>query len=463
MARSRPGCYRSESGPVPSSRAALPRRLLGTIRLVRDLPGQAGFLHRRAALVRRDQERRLRRMVAHAFRHVPYYGETMRRLGIDPDGIRTVSDLARLPILERSQLQRDPDFFRSRARPLADLLELRSGGSSGAPLSVFHDPDALLQNTAHGEREVAVLRSLVGRRRFRMLCVASTHGTETDVRATVRAHAWIPGAAEGERTNVDIGDSPEFAARRLDATRADVVAGYGSYLDALAQVLEREPGLHRPRVVAYGGDALPEPARGRMVERLGLRVWSSYQAIESFKIGFECGHGTGLHLHADLAPLRIVDDAGAEVPVGTPGSVILSNLVNTGSVILNYRLGDVAALLPGTCPCGSTLPLLSFPLGRVEDWLALPGGRRLHSQRLRSILGPETLLWEFQVVQEAADHVRVLLVKAAEADAHVVAERVGPEIRDALGHDVRVDLVFVDAVERTAGGKVRTIVRRGDT
>ena len=142
--------------------------------------------------------------------------------------------------------------------------------------------------------------------------------------------------------------------------------------------------------------------------------------------------------------------------------MILSNLVNTGTVILNYRLGDVAALVPGICPCGSTLPLLSFPLGRVEDWLPLPGGGRLHSQHLRSILGPETLLWEFQVVQESADHVRVLLVKAAEADPTVVTGRIGPELRDALGPDVRVDLVFVDAVERTAGGKVRTILRRGD-
>jgi hypothetical protein len=65
-------------------------------------------------------------------------------------------------------------------------------------------------------------------------------------------------------------------------------------------------------------------------------------------------------------------------------------------------------------------------------------------------------------VQESADHVRVLLVKAAEADPTVVTGRIGPELRDALGPDVRVDLVFVDAVERTAGGKVRTILRRGD-
>ena len=54
-------------------------------------------------------------MVAHAYEHVPYYRETMRRLGLAPGDIAVGGDLAKLPLIEREQLQRDPEYFVSRA------------------------------------------------------------------------------------------------------------------------------------------------------------------------------------------------------------------------------------------------------------------------------------------------------------------------------------------------------------
>ena len=74
-----------------------------------------------AAAIERAQRRQLRATVAHAYEHVPYYRETMRRLGLGPADFETASDLAKLPLIEREQLQRDPEYFVSRAEPLAEL------------------------------------------------------------------------------------------------------------------------------------------------------------------------------------------------------------------------------------------------------------------------------------------------------------------------------------------------------
>lgn len=71
---------------------------------------------RRPEEVRRDQSRRVRRIIEHAFRFVPYYRETLSRLGLVPSDFRSSADLARLPILERRQIQSDPERFLSTAR-----------------------------------------------------------------------------------------------------------------------------------------------------------------------------------------------------------------------------------------------------------------------------------------------------------------------------------------------------------
>lgn len=39
------------------------------------------------------------------------------------------------------------------------------------------------------------------------------------------------------------------------------------------------------------------------------------------------------------------------------GEMMISNPVNQGTVLLNYRLGDIATLSRQRCSCGRSLPL----------------------------------------------------------------------------------------------------------
>ncbi|MGH7357713.1 MAG: hypothetical protein ACREJR_02745, partial [Candidatus Rokuibacteriota bacterium] len=147
------------------ARAALTRRLAGTAYLGWQLWGQARYPFRSPTAVRQDQSRRIQATVAHAFRHVPYYREVQGRLGLAPDEFRTEESLARLPVVERADLRRDPERFISDVARRPDLLHLHSSGSTGMPVSVFYDAAALFQNAAHAERDRAARAGVVGRRR----------------------------------------------------------------------------------------------------------------------------------------------------------------------------------------------------------------------------------------------------------------------------------------------------------
>ena len=52
------------------------------------------------------------------------------------------------------------------------------------------------------------------------------------------------------------------------------------------------------------------------------------------------------------AAFRVADAEGRTVPVGSEGEVIVSNLHNQATVLLNYRLGDRGALAAAPCLCG---------------------------------------------------------------------------------------------------------------
>jgi phenylacetate-CoA ligase len=410
------------------------------------------------AAIERAQRRQLRATVAHAHEHVPYYRETMRRLGIGPADFQTATDLARLPLIEREQLQRDPEYFVSRARPLATYSELHTSGSTGEPAALFLHVPGTFQQALGFERMEPLHARLSGRRwtrRDAVIVPPSDSSASVDDAPHVQ---WLGLHVRAVVRTFSLFDPPSEVAPRLDEFRPHLVKGYGSYIEELyTHLLSEHRSFHRPKVVIYAADPISEPVRRLLREELGIAVLSLYQAVEMGIIGWECERQCGHHLNIDLCPIRIVDSDRREVPIGESGQVVVSNLVNRGTVLLNYMLGDLARRLPEPCGCGRTLPLLSHVEGRSTDWLRSVSGRPIHPQTLRGILREVVGVRRFQLVQERPGHVRVVTVAAPEADREAIRSQVVDEAR-RLPDPLDAEVQFSETLPRTEGGKVRTFL-----
>jgi len=99
---------------------------------------------------------------------------------------------------------------------------------------------------------------------------------------------------------------------------------------------------------------------------------------------------------------------------------------------------------------------------RGADWIKLPSGEFVSANALLPLFKVEDALWQWQVVQESETRVRVLLVTGAHADREAMRQVIGDGVQRLLGDEVRVEVESVDAVEHTAGGKVRKVVSRLD-
>jgi phenylacetate-CoA ligase len=428
--------------------------------MVLETARQRRFSYASAALVRRAQERRVRATVAYAQRHVPYYRETMRRLTLAPADFRTAHDLARLPLIERDQLQHDPEYFVSEQWPPETCVRLQSGGSTGQPLTFFRDPPALFAGAAHFERLRVLIGRLAGRPlRYREAAIVPPDTSSATAVAAFRARTQLPKDMRVRRRAFSMLRPPAELVPELSEYRPDVISSYGSYLDALfAHIREQGPPFAAPRVLVYGADSMSAVMREWVQNALGVEVLSSYGAIEAPHIGFECERHRGYHLNSDLYPIRLIDGDGRGVEDEGQGEVVVSNLVNAGTLLLNYRLGDVVSAVKDPCPCGRTLPVCGYLERAQSAWLDLGEGRVVHAQALKAVLRHEQQLWRYQIVQQAPRQFLLRVTPSPECDRGTVASRLRERLQAQLPDDAGVHVEFLTDLPRGPAGKVQPVV-----
>jgi phenylacetate-CoA ligase len=383
----------------------------------------------------------------------------MERLGLRPSDFKTAQDLTRLPIIEREQLGRDPEYFVSKADGLKSYCRVTSGGTTGTPRILYHDARGLFQHKAQAERSRMVITKVLGQRfRYRDTRIGLYDSVTRQMDRFLSTRGIWPSLTSIYRQDLDIGDPIEKNVALIEEFKPDVIQSYASYLSLLyAYLMERGEPFHNPKVILYYGDAMPESVKRMFEKELKIPVFGYYGAAEAMGIGFDCEYHTGLHINTDIYPIRILNSDGRPLPEGESGDVVISNLVNRGTVLLNYRLGDISAALPVHCQCGRSLPLISYPPGRRDDVIQLPSGKIVHPLILRFIFEHEEV-WEYQVVQRTRTSFEALVVPRPKCDLERTREHIKEEFARYLGIEIAVEIFFVPSIDRSRSGKSRLII-----
>ena len=431
------------------------RRAIETVRVLAQVRRERRVPYLPEPEVRQIRDRRLRDTVAHAYQTVPYYRETMARLGLTPADFRSADDLVKLPFISKQEVGDDPERFRSTAVDQSTCLARNTTGSLGPRTSFLHDPAAMLLNLACAGRETEAITRAVGRPLLGLrVATFMRPGFTADVtRRFYRAQAFLP----VRRLTLKYEDPLEETVARLNRFRPDVITGLGNETGLLFRFfLEGRVRFPLPKAIVYGGDPFPEGVRTRLEREHGIPVFSCYGAAEIPRIGFTCEERRGLHLHTDLSHVRIVGEDGSDVRVGA-GELVVSNLTNRATVLLNYRIGDHGSFAERACSCGRTLPLLNGFIGRHNEVIVFPNGRYLFRSDLHRVFRPRNDVLEYQVVQTAEAVLAARVVPSPDADFARLEREVQEGFKPLIGDDVRVNVERVAAVERQPGGKVKFI------
>ena len=438
------------------------KRWLGSAVVLAHLRGQRRIPFLPREELERIRDARVRRIVAHAAATVPYYRQLFRDHGIDPRGVRTAADLDRLPRLERDLVRAEPHLFRSESVRSRGALALRTSGSTGTPLEVHHDPRSVLANIAFGERERQAVIALCGTGfRPRELHVGYETSNFRKILAFHEANTLMP---RPRRTQLSMLLPLDDIVATIDRERPDVLTAYGTFVDLLFRtVAARGLAMHRPKVVMYMGEALSWDRQRDLERDFGVRVMSRYCAVEAFKIGYYCEDRTGFHVHEDLSHLRVVRPDGSDAAPGERGEVMLSNLVNHATVLLNYPMADVASFKPEPCSCGRSFRLLAEVEGRAEDNLPLAGGAVLHPRAIWAALKDDLDVLQYRLVQHEIDRFELALATADEPAFVRASARAHTALAALLGRGAAIEIVRraeLGKEQRERTGKFRAVESR---
>jgi phenylacetate-CoA ligase len=126
---------------------------------------------------------------------------------------------------------------------------------------------------------------------------------------------------------------------------------------------------------------------------------------------------------------------------------------------MRYDLADVVIKADRQCSCGRAFPVVERLVGREGDSITTVSGRQFGAAILTHLLYGTGNILESQIVQDAPDHVWIDYVPAVgfSSENLLAFERL---IKVHLPSELRVEFRQVEAVERTASGKVRPVVSK---
>lgn len=256
---------------------------------------------------------------------------------------------------------------------------------------------------------------------------------------------------------------PELVAR-LNEYQPEALAAYPSVLRQLA--VEQIAGKLRISLsaIATSAEVLDEGTRAAVKRAWGISVQDTYGATEYAPIASECLHGRK-HLFENGAVIEVVDDAGARVPPGVPGTrLLLTVFERFTQPLIRYEISDIVRLNGEPCPCGRPYRTIDTIEGRQEDILYFESARggeplAVHPNLIHDAL-ESFAVTAWQVVQEDSRLV-VRLMGAREAGLDAAVESAMRHMLDSAGALVPpIVIEAVDRFQRGATGKAPLIVAR---
>ncbi|MGH1353648.1 MAG: phenylacetate--CoA ligase family protein [Thalassovita sp.] len=307
----------------------------------------------RAAALARD----LPSQVARA-KGLPGYANALAE--VDPNGITGIEDLAKLPVLRKS------DLVSAQAAD-APFGGLTTRGASGFA-HIFQSPGPIYEpgGTEHDWWRMG---------RFLHACGIG----QGDIVQNCFGYHLTPAGMIFESGARAVGAAvlpagtgqTELQARAA----ADIgVTAYAGTPDYLKVILDKAETMGLPLKItkaAVGGGALFPSLRQEYADR-GISCLQSYATADLGCIAYESDAMEGMIIDENVVVEIVTPGTGSPVAPGQVGEVVVTTL-NPDYPLVRFATGDLSAIMAGTSPCGRTNARIKGWMGRADQTTKIKG------------------------------------------------------------------------------------------
>jgi phenylacetate-CoA ligase len=388
-----------------------------------------GYYHRKRETMggrarRAYQEAWVRALVAHAWRRAPGVRRRLEAAGLRPAAVRTLGDLARLPVVKKAampDLQRaDPPF---------------GGFSASRPADVgwvFVSPGPIYEPFARRDRSPWRAETAAYAGGFRSGDVVVNTFL---YHLTPAAHLFDRGLALLGCTVVPTGPgNVEVQVRTILDLGVTGYVGTPSFLLAILKHAD-EKGLGRLplQVAQVGAEALPPSLRRAIETDHGILTRQGFGTADLGIVAYECREADGMHVMEDVV-LEICDpETGAPLPAGETGEIVCT-VNHRAYPMIRFGTGDLSAVTEAPCPCGRTSPRMLGWRGRVDE-VTKVRGMFVYPRQADEIVArvPGVSRWQVVVTRDAHQDGLEFHVELAQGTApEPVSAHLVEAIRDVM-------------------------------
>jgi phenylacetate-CoA ligase len=410
--------------------------------------------------MRELQGKRLHKVVDYVYHNVPFYRHKMQEMDINPNDIRSIDDIVKLPFTTKQDL-RDNYPTGLQAAPASEIIRFHaSSGTTGNPTIV-----------GYTRKDVSVWSECMAR------CLTAYGVTRDDVFSVAYGYGLFTGGL-GVHYGVEhlgaavlptsTGNTEKHVRllRDLGVTGIACTPSYALYLAETMEKMGITTDMIKLRVGAFGAEPWTESMRKEIERRLGLKGYNLYGLSEIMGpcVSYECECQNGSHICEDHYFPEIVDpNTLEELPRGQVGELVFTTLTKEGMPLLRYRTRDLCSLMDGECECGRTSVRMGRIMGRSDDMLIIRGINVFPSQVESVILGMPECAPRFLLIVDRVGNLDTLTVQVEVRQEYFDAgfdtltpitdleKKVAEKLRSVLSINVRVQIKAPNTIERSQG------------
>jgi len=316
------------------------------------------------------QNERLQIVVNQAYSNVDFYRRKFDEVGLNPDDIKSLEDLKRIPFTTRKDLM-DNYPYGMFAVPLRDVVCLQF------PLGLYGNPIVI----GYTREDLKIWRELVAR------IMVGVGITEHDIIQVAFNYGLFLGAIRFNQSAELIGAavvptsiaSAEVQIRIMRDFRSTALASTPSFALHIMETMKKkgiDPQTLSLKIGLFGAEPWPEGVRKVIEENLGIKAYDIYGVMELVEPGVagECLARAGLHIFEDHFFPEVIDPlTGQVLDGGQEGELVLTTLTTSAYPLLRYRTSDVTSLHTERCACGRTMARMDRVLKRTDKMISVRG------------------------------------------------------------------------------------------
>jgi phenylacetate-CoA ligase len=395
----------------------------------------------------------LRWTMSHVQEGSPFYRKKLKDVGVQPEDLRRLEDLQKLPFTTVEDL-RDGYPFPLISVPFEKVVRIHASSGTTGKRKVL----------CYTEKDLRDWSDMFAR------CYEMAGLSQEDrVQIAVGYGLWTAGIGFQlgcERygaMSVPVGPGNiDMHCEMMVDLQTTVFCCTASMGLLMAEEVNRRDLRDRINLqrVIFGAERHSDAMRRNMKEHLGVKDTFDIPGLTELYgpgTGLECPAHEGSHYWADYYILEIINPETLKpAKPGEVGEMVVTTLRKEAAPLIRYRTRDLTRLIPGVCSCGNILPRHDKILGRSDD-MFIVRGVNVYPGQIDHILSQVSQVGsEFQVLLERGkdgkDYMTIRVERAEKGDRgedKAVADRIEHLISHQLLVSGKVEMVDHQSLPRT--------------